>query len=178
MMEYIELGKEKQEKKFQNEATGIYTKDFFFEAGRILLQLAKRHETAFMIAMIEVDDFKKMQEKYGNQIVYKILALTAKIIGEKFRNSDIVADMEDGQIGVIFYNTNNVNSRIALEGLRKKVEESQYILNEEKINVTVSIGGVVMHNLMSARSIEILYEQAKTGLEIARKKGKNNVVIY
>ena len=177
MMEHIELGEEKQERNFQNKVTGIYTKDFFFEAGRILLQLAKRHQTPFMIAIVDVDNFKALEENYGNQIAYKILTLTAKIIGEKFRTSDIVADMEDGQIGVIFYNTSNVNAQIALEGLRKKVEKSQYIFNKEKINVTVSIGAVVMHNLMSARSVEVLYEQAKIGVEIAREKGKNCVVV-
>ena len=176
-MEYIALGEEKQEKKFQNEATGLYTKDFFFEAGRILLQLAKRHQTAFMIAIVDVDNFKALEEKYGSQAAYKILTLTAKVIGEKFRNSDIVADMEDGQIGIIFYNTSNVNAKIALEGLRKRVEKSEYVFNEEKVNVTVSIGAVVMHNLMSARSVEILYEQAKIGVEIARDKGKNCVVV-
>jgi diguanylate cyclase (GGDEF)-like protein len=176
-MEYIELGVEKWEKKFQNNATGIYTKDFFFEAGRILLQLAKRHQTAFMIAVVDVDNFNLLKEKHGSKIAYKILRLTAKIIGDQFRTSDIVADMEDGQIGVIFYNTSNVNAKIALEGLRKMVEESEYILNEEKIDVTVSIGASVMHNIMSARSVETLYEQAKIGVEIARSKGKNYVVV-
>jgi len=177
-MEYIELeGQEEEKRKFQNESTGIYAKDFFFEAGRILLQLAKRHQTPFMIAVVEVDNFEELKRKNGDRIAYQILTLTAKIIGEKFRTSDIVADMEDGQIGVIFYNTSNVNAKTALEGLRKKIEGSQYILNEEKINVTASIGAVVMHNLISARTVETLYEQAKISVETAQKKGKNCVVV-
>ena len=176
-MEHIELGPQRWERNFQNEKIGIYTKDFFFEAGRILLQLAKRHQEAFMIAMVEVDNFDEFKKTYGSTIAYKILTLTAKIIGEKFRTSDIVADMEDGQIGVIFYNTSHANVKIALEGLRKKVEESQYILNEEKLDVTVSIGASVMHNLGTSRTLDSLYEQAKIGVEIAKRRGKNCVVV-
>ncbi len=176
-MEHIALGVQKWDKKFQNEATNLYTKDFFFEAGKILLQLAKRHQTAFMLAVVEVDNFDTLKENYGSKVAYKILNLTANIIEDRFRTSDLVADMEDGQIGIIFYNTSSQNVKIALEALRKRVEESEYILNEKKIDVTVSIGASVMHHLRSARSIEVLYDQAKIGLEIAKDKGKNCVVV-
>lgn len=163
----------------QDKQTGMYTKDFFFEAGKILLQLAKRNQAPFLIAVLEVDDFKKIVDKYGNKVAYKILQMTTQLIGENFRTSDLVADMEDGQIGIIFYNTTNVNTKVALDGLREKIEEQKYALNNgDKINVTVSIGGVVMHhNLMGARSIESLYEHAKLGVEAARNKGKNCVVL-
>jgi len=164
----------------QNKQTRMYTKDFFFEAGKILLQLAKRNQAPFLIAALEVDGFKEIEEKYGNKVAYKILHMTMQLIGENFRLSDLVADMEDGQIGIMFYNTTNVNTKVALEGLRKKIEEQVYALNNgEKINVTVSIGGVVMHhNLTGSRSVETLYEQAKAGVEIAKSKGKNCIVVH
>jgi len=163
----------------QNKQTRMYTKDFFFEAGKILLQLAKRNQAPFFIAALEVDDFKEIHDKYSAKLAYKILHMTMQLIGESFRTSDLVADMEDGQIGIMFYNTTNVNTKVALEGLRKKVEEQKYVLNSgETINVTVSIGGVVMHhNLTGARSIETLYEQAKIALDSAKNRGKNSVVV-
>lgn len=164
----------------QNKSTGMYTADFFFEAGKILLQLAKRNQVPFLIAALEVDDFDQIKEKYGSKLAYTVLEMTAKLIGENFRTSDLVADMEDGQIGIIFYNTTNVNTKIALDGLRQKIEKQKYLLNNgDKINVTVSIGGVVMHhNLMGARTVEELFEQAKLGVNIAKEQGKNRVIVY
>jgi len=154
----------------------VYTKDFFFDAGAVLLQLAKRNQTPFMVATVKINDFNKINEEYGSKAAYEILELTTKLIADKCRTSDIVADMENGQTGIIFYNTTNTNAKIALTNVCEKVEQSTYTLNDTTLNMSVNIGGVVMHNLMSARSIEALYEQAKAALETT--KGTSSVVVY
>lgn len=167
------VAKEKKNILFQDDLSGTYTKDFFFEAGKILLQLAKRNQVSLMVGVVKIDGFQDIDEKYNE----KITALTAEIIENKCRKSDLISYMGNGQIGLIFYNTTNANAKIALENIRAKVENSQYEINNKNIAVTVSIGGIAMHNLMTAGAITALYEQAENAVQNASKKG-NCVVVY
>lgn len=171
------VAKEKKNILFQDDLSGTYTKDFFFEAGKILLQLAKRNQVSLMVGVVEIDGFQDIDEKYNEKMSKKITALTAEIIENKCRKSDLISYMGNGQIGLIFYNTTNANAKIALENIRAKVENSQYEINNKNIAVTVSIGGIAMHNLMTAGAITALYEQAENAVQNASKKG-NCVVVY
>ena len=157
----------------------IHTRDFFFEAGEILLQIAKRNKVPLLVATVTIDDFEKLHNEYEAKVVDDIFQFVIQKIQNKCRTSDIIANMGNGEIGLIFYNTTNVNSKLVFETIRAKIEENIYMFNEEiKVNLTVSIGGVVMHNLVSARTIDALYDQSKIALDTVQRKGKNGILVY
>ena len=156
----------------------IHTRDFFFEAGEILLQIAKRNKVPLLVAVVAIDDFEKLHDEYQAKVVDDIFQFVIQKIQDKCRTSDIIANMGNGKIGFIFYNTTNVNSKLVFETICAKIEENMYTFNETKVDVTVSIGGVVMHNLVSARTMDALYDQAKIALDTVQRKGKNSVLVY
>jgi diguanylate cyclase (GGDEF)-like protein len=157
----------------------IHTRDFFFEAGEVLLQIAKRNKVPLLVAVVAIDDFEKLHDEYQAKVVDDIFQFVIQKIQDKCRTSDIIANVENGKIGLIFYNTTNVNSKLVFETISAKIEENMYTLNEEtKVPLTVSIGGVVMHNLVSARTMDALYDQAKIALDTVQRKGKNSVLVY
>jgi len=163
---------------FQNEAAGIYTKDFFFVTGKILLQLAKRNQVPLLVAVVDIDDFEALTSEFGNATGEKLLELTTKLIEDHCRTSDLVAFMGKGQIGLIFYNITNVDAKNTLEVLREKVAKNTYLINNEERYMTVSIGGSIMQSRINAGAIEMVYEQACMAVETAQRKGKNCVVVY
>ncbi len=156
---------------YQNEDTGIYSKDFFFAAGKILLQLAKRNQVPLLVAIVNINNLEDLNSEYGNNVGDKMLELITKITHDKFRDSDLIAYLGDAQIGIIFYNITSEVAKTTLEGLRDKLSNNIY-------NVTVSIGGTIMNSRTNSGSIDTAYKQACMAIETAQQKGKNSVVVY
>ena len=163
---------------FQNKQAGIYNKDFFFEAGSIILHLAKRNHVPTLVGLIDIDDFEMLNASYGVSVAEKILEMTTQLVMNQCRSSDLVAFVGDGKVGLIFYNITSVNAKNTLNALREKIVSHTYIINDEKKNITVSIGGTIMHSRTNAGGVNALYEQAIMAIEAVRKKGSHGVMVY
>ena len=163
---------------FQNKQAGIYNKDFFFEAGKIIVQLAKRNQVPTLVALIDIDDFEMLNTSYGTVTADKILELTTELVIDRCRVSDLVAFLGDGKMGLIFYNITSADAKATLESLREIVANKEYLINDEKKQVTVSIGGTIMHSRTNSGGIEALYDQATIAVEAVRRKGSNGVMVY
>jgi len=163
---------------FQNKKVGIYNKDFFFEAGKIIVQLAKRNQVPTLVALIDIDDFEIINTSYGTATGEKILELTTELIMDRCRSSDLIAFIGDGKVGLVFYNITSVDAKTTLESLRETVSNNEYFINDEKKQITVSIGGTIMHSRTNSGGLDALYDQAIIAVEAVRRKGSNGVMVY
>jgi len=163
---------------FQNKKSGIYNKDFFFEAGKIIIQLAKRNQVPTLMALVDIDDFEMLNTFYGTDTGEKILEWTTELIIEQCRSSDLISFIGDGKVGLIFYNITSTNAKNILESLRERVSLNEYLINGEKKHITVSIGGTIMHSRTNSGCVDALYEQAAMAVEAVRRKGNNMVMVY
>ena len=160
------------------EETTIYKRGFFFEAGKILVQLAKRNQVPTLIALAEIDNIDTYDTLYGVGTSEKILELVTKLIASKCRTSDVIASMGEGKIGIIFYNITKVNAQKTLEGLSEAIANHIFLINQEEKHVTVHIGGTIMQNRLNSGTIDSLYEQATLALEAVKKRADGSVIVY
>lgn len=159
------------------EAT-IYKRIFFFEAGKILVQLAKRNEIPTLVALSEIDNIDIYDSEYGEGTSEKILELVTKLIASKCRTSDIIASMGEGKVGIIFYNITNANAKKTLETLSAEIEQHVFRINNDEKQVTVHFGGTIMQNRLNSGTIDSLYDQATIALESVHNKTDTRVIVY
>ena len=163
---------------YQEQSVTIYKKGFFFEAGKIMVQLAKRNQVPLLVAVVEIDKLDTYDELYGEGTSEKLLELLTKMIVSKCRTSDLIASMGEGKVGLVFYNITNANAKSTLESLRQYIATNNFLINQEEKHIDIYIGGTIMHNQLNAGTIDSLFEQASIAVEALKKRGGNSIIVY
>lgn len=120
------------------------------------------------IIMIDIDDFKLINDKHGHLKGDRILIKIAQKISEAIRGLDTVGRYGGEEFLVILPNTDLDNAQKASERIRYSIENTVF---EDAGKVTIS-GGYVEYN---NESIEELIDLADQNLYKAKSTGKNNV---
>ncbi len=136
------------------------------------LQLAHRHQHPFSILMIDIDDFKKINDTYGHQAGDKVLQSVAEGIVAVTRQTDMVFRYGGEEFLVILSKTDVEGSRVIAERIRSFIANDESILNDTSAQVTISIGAAT---LSTSEYPDHLINRADQALYIAKKHGKNRV---
>jgi diguanylate cyclase (GGDEF)-like protein len=165
--------------------TGLLRRETFDDLLEKLLKRADKFDKPLCLLMIDVDDFKSINDNYGHDIGDVVLRRISETIYENVRQTDLAGRKMAGRYGgeelaVVLPNTDIKGARIVAERVRKAIEgklkDSEF--RGEKRDVTVSIG-VSSHGLNTGANqqdqIDYLYKIADTQLYKAKKAGKNRV---
>jgi diguanylate cyclase (GGDEF)-like protein len=93
----------------QDELTGIFNRRGFFNAAKPLLYLSQRTQKEVGVMMLDIDDFKKLNDTHGHQAGDEILKITARSMRNSVRASDIVGRF-GGEEFIIFFSSINKRS--------------------------------------------------------------------
>ena len=130
----------------------------------------------FSLLLLDVDKFRKVNERYGHKIGDKVLIEIAEICRSSLRDDDIVARF-GGEEFIIFLNDTDSRSAMRVaERLRQSVETAEIKGDDgDLIDVTVSIGVVSSEK---TASIEVLIRQVEEAMAMAKHNGRNRVELY
>lgn len=157
--------------------TQVHNRRYFNE--KCLAEFTNLSKLEFVsIAMIDIDNFKKINDTHGHLIGDSVLKKVASIISSTTcaSNSEdfLVARYGGEEFVILMKNTNLVTARNILEVVRKNIESSSVDDEGEKIKFTVSIG-VAEYPTTSCDVKQILMD-ADTALYKAKQSGKNRVI--
>ena len=156
--------------------TKLYNRRYFNEIIKNLLKISQRDKNALVIAMLDIDDFKHVNDTYGHGIGDIAIQTIAKVFNETIRTSDISIRFGGEEFIIIFPDTNINNSKIICEKLRKNIKNSVIKVDENKeFSLTVSIG-LSQINTDDENEDKALYKVDKA-LYKSKKQGKNQVNI-
>jgi diguanylate cyclase (GGDEF)-like protein len=157
-----------------DELTGMANHRRFHEmlAQEVVRMRRSGHPTA--LAMIDLDDFKALNDAHGHRYGDSVLELLADVIGDACRATDEPARYGGDEFAVIFAETDLDGASTIAENLRRAVESAELVLPDRSIvRVTVSVGISAM--LPGAGDPAALIEAADVGLYGAKRSGKNRV---
>lgn len=155
--------------------TGIANRRYFFEHASREMIRGKRFNESQTLAMLDVDNFKIINDTYGHEagdIVLKKMARECKRI---LREIDIFGRIGGEEFGILFLNTDTMMSKILAERLRSHIEKIEVFINDVKINFTVSIGMVSFRG--GNKSIDERLNIADQALYKAKESGRNRIKI-
>lgn len=136
----------------------------------------KKYYDSYWVMMVDVDNFKKINDTYGHQVGDKVLASIAKVIKESIRECDIVGRYGGEEFIVIVKDDKNSYLKIA-ERIRNNIENTAINIGEnEIIKVTSSIGITKMD--ATDKTFQQIISEADKALYEAKNSGKNKVVAY
>ena len=171
-LDYLDSLRIIQEQANRDYLTKLYNRRYLFEMGNALFSNAKRSNIKIMIAMLDIDFFKRINDTYGHDVGDMAIVAVAKAISKGFRTSDIVARMGGEEFCIIAIN--NAAPVETMERIRQYIEAMPIPLNEnESINLTISIG--VTTTLFD--TMDQMINHADQALYTAKQSGRNQVVL-
>jgi len=154
-----------------DEKTGVYNNKFFKTISEMELDKAKRGIGPLSILIIDLDNFKRLNDTYGHLIGDKVLQRLGFVLKENTRKYDIVSRFGGEEFVVLLPNTHISRAKIVCERLRRKVEFDKEM---SKYTVTMS-GGITEYRKND--SIKRMQIRADKGVYKAKKLGKNRIEI-
>ncbi|MBL6946727.1 MAG: diguanylate cyclase [Rhodospirillales bacterium] len=153
--------------------TGMYNRRFFFEVSRPIFAAAKRKESQLMVAMIDVDFFKSVNDTYGHDVGDEVLKGVADVLQQTTRETDVIARMGGEEFCLLAPAMVPDHVLRYLDLLRTKISELKFVSGGQEFSITASIGATCTMtetlDAMIGESDEKLYE--------AKETGRNRVVI-
>jgi diguanylate cyclase (GGDEF)-like protein len=144
---------------------GAYDKRFDEEFHRWV-----RHPEPLCLAIIDIDHFKKINDKYGHSVGDKTLQIVAKTLRKYFRVSDYVARYGGEEFTCILMDTDLKNTKSPLEKVRKAIEAIPFAIKNDRLNITISIGVSMLNDTDNTHT---LFERADKALYEAKQTGRN-----
>ncbi len=159
---------------YTDKLTGIYNRNYLQDLENFI------NLNDYILATLDIDYFKIVNDTYGHDVGDKILAQTAQIIASTVRLKDDIIIRYGGEEFIILAKVNrkdNLNALNVIERIFVNIQKSEfYINNNEVINITVSIG--VNLTPFKSRSFADAFKLTDIALYNAKNKGRNNIEIY
>lgn len=151
--------------------TGLFNHTYFFQQIDLEMRRYARYGALVSLALIDIDDFKKVNDTYGHQEGDRILAAMGKALLHVARDSDICCRYGGEEFAVILPLTDIHEAGEIAQRMKKEMAER---LPDGQI-VTVSIG--VASCGKTTRTYRDLVEKADAALYHVKRSGKNRVEV-
>jgi diguanylate cyclase (GGDEF)-like protein len=158
--------------------TGLFNKVYIRQRLEEEFYRAKRYEHRLSLLMIDLDNFKALNDRYGHTAGDHLLRYFSQLINETVRPSDIPARYGGEEFLIILPETEKKEASALAERLRLRISLYPFRLDSRKEDIpfTISIG--VTSYPESGQSTEDLIALADEALYLAKKNGKNQVAVH
>jgi len=146
---------------------GAYDKRFDEEFNRWV-----RNPEPLCLAVLDIDHFKKINDKYGHSVGDKTLQIVSKTLRKSLRTTDYLARYGGEEFVCLMLNTNAKDAQVPLEKIRKAVEKIPFKVKDDRLNITISIG-VTM--LLASDNVHTVFDRADKALYKAKDTGRNKI---
>lgn len=154
--------------------TGLFNRRIFYELTEHQLRVARREKSSVAVMMLDVDEFKKINDSYGHHAGDQTLKSLGKMISDTVRLSDIAGRLGGDEFIFCLPNTSAEGAKVLANRLIAMVSAFPFIFEGKQIKVGLSIG-VHAQVLDSDYDVSDLFKQADLALYEAKRKGKNQV---
>lgn len=153
--------------------TGLYNRRKFEEFLTYEIKRSLRHRHKFTILMIDLDNFKYINDTYGHASGDLVLKEVTNIFGSNLRNADILARLGGDEFAVLLPETPYENGYAVVEKLRSRLESTPISLMFDQITLTASFG--IAEYPDQGENIESLLTGSDLAMYKAKRAGKNTI---
>lgn len=160
--------------------TNLYNRRHFLILAEQEWQRALRYKHPVTVLMLDVDDFKQINDRYGHATGDQALIMVAGLIQGSLRKTEIAGRFGGDEFAVILPETSTENGLIVGKRILDIVIGQSIKTNKGRINLTVSIGvaGLSSGTSDQVKSLEEILHHADQALYHSKDLGKNQVSIY
>jgi diguanylate cyclase (GGDEF)-like protein len=155
--------------------TSCPNKRFFNEFLDREIARSNRHKRPLSVLMIDIDNFKTVNDTMGHLAGDAALKAMATLIRETIRREELFSRFGGEEFAIILPETKVEQALILAEKIRAIVENNQFEFESKRFNITVSIGVATTDGDPPA-TIDQLIQQSDARLYMAKNAGRNKVV--
>jgi diguanylate cyclase (GGDEF)-like protein len=164
-----------QQNSIKDYLTGAYSRRYLYLRLEEEYQKSLRENSMFVLAMFDLDDFKKVNDTYGHKEGDRVLKFFVNTINENIRNLDILARYGGEEFVLILPKVNFEEALKILERIKEKIEnKSKKIFDYE---ITTSIG-VCSSKYIKDKDHKKIISFADKALYESKNTGKNKITVY
>jgi len=156
--------------------TGLYNRRYVLNELEKHHKISKRNRRLFSIIVMDIDDFKKINDTYGHAAGDEFLKKVAFIINNTLREQDIAGRLGGEEFLLVLPETDLEGAYILAGRIRESIAAAEVIYAGQVIQATIS-SGVSQYNLeFPPRSTDTIFQHADHAMYKAKKSGKNKVI--
>ncbi len=154
-----------------DEKTGVYNNKFFKTISEMELDKAKRKIGPLSMMIIDLDNFKRLNDTYGHLIGDDMLKRLGFVLNNNTRKYDIVSRFGGEEFIILLPNTSIKRAKVVCDRMRRAVQNDREM---KKYSVTFS-GGLTEYK--KGDSIKKMQLRVDKAVYLAKKNGKNRIEI-
>lgn len=151
--------------------TRLFNRRHLFDAGCILHKSAQRGQIRLLLAVLDIDHFKAINDTHGHAVGDKALVALASLLSEGTRGTDIAARLGGEEFCLLAVNVDE--PAVYLERLRARIADLSVPIGYDALRLTASIGATTI----PAERLDSMLGLADKALYRAKQEGRNRVVI-
>ncbi|MEO5656931.1 MAG: diguanylate cyclase [Nitrospiria bacterium] len=175
--EYYRRSEELKRISITDSLTGLLNRRYFQERLAEEIERFKRHKLPFSLIIIDIDDFKRLNDAHGHLVGDDALIITARAVRNSIRAIDVAARYGGEEFTVILPQTPKQAAKTMALRIGRAVNRTIINSSEgERLHLTVSLGVASFPD--DADQLEDLLRHADQALYEAKRRGKNQVVLF
>jgi len=172
------LQRDLKEQTIRDPLTGLFNRRYMEEALTLEIARAARSGSPLCVVMCDVDHFKRFNDEFGHDAGDNVLSMVASVLGERFRDGDIVCRFGGEEFIIIAPGTTKEALAGRVETVRAAISAlTPKLRNEALGSVTMSFGITQWQKNMDRNGADMM-QQADTALYQAKHEGRNRIILY
>lgn len=160
-----------QKEAYTDQLTGLYNRRKAKEYMEELIHA--NNGESISIAIGDIDFFKRVNDNYGHDTGDEVLKAIAELMTETLRSSSFIARWGGEEFLIIFPNCNGDQAKVALERLRRIIENNVIKVKDDEIRITITFG---LAEYDFSDDMEASIKEADEHLYYGKENGRNQVV--
>jgi diguanylate cyclase len=155
--------------------TGLFNRSRFEEELNAISARARQCGCQAAVLMIDLDNFKYVNETYGHKTGDDLVASIAEVLRSRLRPADALARFGGDEFGIVVVDTDAEQARGLAEELIEAVRDHELEINGRPIRITASIGVVIFDGIQS--SIGDVLADVDRAMYQSKEKGRNRATV-
>ena len=157
---------------YRDSLTSLYVRRYLEERFEEEISRSIRTNRPFSFLLLDLDDFKKINDSHGHITGDKVLIEIGNLLRERLRDIDIPVRMGGEEFAILMPETPLAGAKIFAERLKERIELHSF---PGSLKVTASFG---LCQFETGYTFENMYRLCDTALYTAKKSGKNKVILH
>jgi diguanylate cyclase (GGDEF)-like protein len=163
-----------QQQALTDELTSLANRRRFMAEFRREAQRADRTETPLSVIVLDIDDFKQVNDTWGHETGDLVLAGLAEVLSGATRTVDLAARLGGEEFAVLLPNTDAEGARGVAERVQRDLADLSVEVPGDSVTVTASFG---ISSFPEGAALAELINDADRCLYEAKRAGKNRIVV-
>ena len=155
--------------------TGAYSRAHILEQlDKRLSEIERDHQKHLAIALIDLDKFKSINDRFGHQAGDRVLYEFTQAVDKMIRRQDYFGRYGGEEFLLVMVDLNDQDAYEFAERIRRVLADKLYQIGEEHVQVTASIGLAIA---LPGEKMTSLIERADKALYEAKNAGRNQTIL-